>query len=337
MDKISVIVPIYNIKDYVVKCVQSIIDSTYKNLEIILVDDGSTDESGTICDRFAQCDNRIIVLHKVNGGLVSARKLGVEQATGKYAAFVDGDDFIEYDLYERAMKTEFWEKADLLCFGYQECGGNGELRQVIQNKVKDGIYDTTQIDTYSNDDILEILHSAWNKIYVTELLKEAVKKVDDSVIKGEDLALSLSYLNLSRSLYIDNSIIGYRYIERSTSITHVYDKYSIEHASSFIINAMALAKNVDEYKAWNKLIYNEIYNIIMGNCIGCTFAHYGRLGIIPILKYFGKMARNEVMCSFFAQGLKNDYFNGGRAKFAKLMLGKRIVSAFILRVRKQVG
>lgn len=98
--RISVIVPVYNIKEYLERCVRSICNQSYKNLEIILVDDGSTDGSGDICDRLAKEDDRIRVFHKENGGSSSARNLGIREATGDYLGFIDSDDYIEPDMYE---------------------------------------------------------------------------------------------------------------------------------------------------------------------------------------------------------------------------------------------
>ena len=94
---VSVIVPVYNISGYLERCLQSILSQTYVDLEIILVDDGSEDSSGQICDQYAEIDNRIRVIHKKNGGLVSARKAGVSAASGDYVVWVDGDDWIEPD------------------------------------------------------------------------------------------------------------------------------------------------------------------------------------------------------------------------------------------------
>ena len=99
-DKISVIVPVYNVENYLRRCVDSIINQTYKNLEIILVDDGSPDNCPVICDEYAQKDSRIKVIHKENGGLSSARNCGMDMATGEYIGFVDGDDWIESDMYK---------------------------------------------------------------------------------------------------------------------------------------------------------------------------------------------------------------------------------------------
>ncbi len=103
MYKLSVFVPVYNVELYLRRCLDSIINQTYKNLEIILVDDGSTDSSGIICDEYAKKDTRIKVLHKENGGVTSAKSVGVENATGDYITFVDGDDYIKLTAYETLL------------------------------------------------------------------------------------------------------------------------------------------------------------------------------------------------------------------------------------------
>ena len=100
MELISVIVPVYNVESYLEKCIESIQNQSYKSLEIILVNDGSTDSSGDICDKYAAHDKRIKVIHKKNGGLSSARNAGLEVANGDYIAFVDSDDYIEITMYE---------------------------------------------------------------------------------------------------------------------------------------------------------------------------------------------------------------------------------------------
>ena len=118
---ISVIVPVYNIEEYLPQCIDSIINQSYGELEIILVDDGSTDSGGNICDRYARMDSRIKVIHKENGGLVSARKAGVNRAAGEYVTFVDGDDWIEQDAYQKLIDSG--QGADIIAFAcYEEYG-----------------------------------------------------------------------------------------------------------------------------------------------------------------------------------------------------------------------
>ena len=100
---ISVIIPVYKAEEYLERCVDSVLAQTYSNLEIILVDDGSPDNSGQICDRYAEKDSRVKVIHKKNGGVSSARNAGLDVATGEFVAFVDSDDFIAPDMYEKLM------------------------------------------------------------------------------------------------------------------------------------------------------------------------------------------------------------------------------------------
>lgn len=113
--KISVIVPVYNVEEYIERCVDSIINQTYKNLEIILIDDGSTDKSGNICDAYLAKDSRIKVVHKKNGGLSSARNAGLDIAMGDYIGFVDSDDYIELTMYEKL--SEHVDESDIVCCG----------------------------------------------------------------------------------------------------------------------------------------------------------------------------------------------------------------------------
>lgn len=125
---ISVIVPIYRVERYLSKCVESILNQTYRHLEIILVDDGSPDGSGAICDEFAEKDSRIRVIHKENGGLSDARNAGIQVAGGEYLAFVDGDDWIEPDMYEAMLGLTEKYGAKLVCAGrYDENDSTGEM------------------------------------------------------------------------------------------------------------------------------------------------------------------------------------------------------------------
>ena len=114
---LSVIVPVYNVEKYLDRCIRSIAGQTYTNLEIILVDDGSTDHCGEICDEWSRKDTRIQVFYKKNGGLVSARKAGLKTASGQYIAYVDSDDWIEENMYERMMELMLCNHSDIVTSG----------------------------------------------------------------------------------------------------------------------------------------------------------------------------------------------------------------------------
>lgn len=130
---ISVVIPVYNIEDYLERCVNSVCQQTYQNLEILLIDDGSTDNSGAICDEMAKKDARIRVFHKANGGSSSARNLGIEQAKGEYIGFVDSDDYIELDMYKLLYEAIKEYKVSIAQIGRDEIDAQGnELPSICE-------------------------------------------------------------------------------------------------------------------------------------------------------------------------------------------------------------
>lgn len=160
---ISVIVPIYNVEKYLQKCVDSIINQTYKNLEIILVDDGSPDNCPKMCDDYAEKDSRIKVVHKENGGLSDARNVGMEVATGEYVSFIDSDDYISLDFYETLLETIVDNDSDIV-----ECG----VVKFYENEKFDKYNDDLKVTNYDTVDALDGLISespfkqhVWNKLY----------------------------------------------------------------------------------------------------------------------------------------------------------------------------
>ncbi len=133
MKLISVIVPVYNVKEHIEQCVNSITGQTYKNLEIILVDDGSKDSSGEICDKLAKEDARIHVIHKQNGGVSSARNAGLDYAHGEYIAFVDGDDYIDETMYEKLL-SKMDADIDIVSCYMQSFYPDGQVKPYIETK-----------------------------------------------------------------------------------------------------------------------------------------------------------------------------------------------------------
>lgn len=165
---ISVIVPIYNVADYVKECIESLIKQTYSNLEIILVDDGAADDSGEICEKYAKLDQRIVVYHKKNGGLSDARNYGIDRARGDLIAFVDGDDWIHPQMYEIMVSVMEQEHANVVtCWFEQE---NREFADEIVNIKKLNIKILTGAEALS--DIETPLVVAWNKLYKKSIFED---------------------------------------------------------------------------------------------------------------------------------------------------------------------
>lgn len=167
--KISVIVPVYKVEKYLEKCLNSILNQTYKNLEIILVDDGSPDNCGVICDQYAKLDNRIIVIHKENGGLSEARNAGLNIASGDLIGFVDSDDYIEPSMFQVLYDNLVSHKADIsLCGVYLVDDDEKELGHlIVENKTCTGKEILEKYDFFYGGYVV-----VWNKLYRKEIFED---------------------------------------------------------------------------------------------------------------------------------------------------------------------
>lgn len=215
---ISVIVPVYNVEDYLSGCIDSIIGQTCRGIEIILVDDGSTDSSGQICDEYAQKDARIRVIHKQNGGISSARNRGLDVARGEYISFIDSDDWVEPDFLEVLLRLLLDYDADVSqCFFVKE-----------SSKTKDKdlpVVRTDSCEIYEGRDIiLHLLNKrtafrtvlAWNKLYRRRLF-ESLRFPEGMVF--EDEAFTHEILYKSDKLAVNDSTL-YHYTWRANSVSH---------------------------------------------------------------------------------------------------------------------
>ncbi len=193
--KISVVVPVYNTAKYLPECIESLLNQTHQNLEIILVDDGSTDDSGKIADDYAKKDRRIKVIHKKNGGQSSARNRGLKEATGEYLSFIDSDDAIAKNFYEEHLKLYDENTSVTVCGAYYKMLRKNSARNVYINKLR-----TRRKHESKKAYILYLLavdgRMYWsvNKVYKTSVAKKC--KFDESINFAEDTKFVLDYLNL---------------------------------------------------------------------------------------------------------------------------------------------
>lgn len=215
--KISLIIPVYNVKEYVSKCIESVISQTYKNLEIIIVDDGSTDGSGTICDYYKSIDKRIVVIHKENGGLSSARNSGLKIASGQYIGFIDSDDYIDSTMYEILINSLSNNKADIVCCDYFEFRDNEELFDKI--KRRDLIYSKEEAMSHLFDDV-GYKCFAWNKLYRKELWDRASFREGKIFEDIEPTFLVFSMAN--KIVFVQEKLYYYRVRKSSISQSGFY-------------------------------------------------------------------------------------------------------------------
>ena len=230
-DMVSVIVPVYNDAKYIDRCVSSIRKQTYKNLDIILVDDGSKDESGSLCDGYARKDSRIHVIHKENGGPNSACIKGVDAAKGEYLFFVDGDDWIEKDMIMR-MVTELsddekYADSQIICGSCVIDRVNNEGEKQYHG-LKPGVYEgVDQIGKIRTEilgnEMRTISMSRCMKLISVKLIKENLVYSDNDIRMGDDVTMILPALIDAERIVIMGDEFGYHYVYHNDSIVHRYD------------------------------------------------------------------------------------------------------------------
>ncbi len=219
---ISVIVPVYNVEAYLERCVASITGQTYRNLEIILVDDGSPDRCPEICDQIAASDPRVKVIHKPNGGLSSARNAGIDAANGDYISFVDSDDLISLDLYERLINLVIANDIDIVCFDVARINEKGEIWSHTEN------FDEGMI---SHDAaIIELLKGNINNYAINKFYKkEAFEKVRFPEGRlWEDMATTYKLFLNTEKIYCYPEKL-YFYYTRSDSISKNITEKALGH------------------------------------------------------------------------------------------------------------
>ncbi|MEZ3487853.1 MAG: glycosyltransferase [Lachnospiraceae bacterium] len=251
---ISVIVPIYMIDRYVGICIESIINQTYQNLEIILVDDGGNDRCSEICDLYRRKDKRIKVIHKQNGGLVNARKDGLHQSNGEYISYVDGDDWIAPDFVEDLFEAAKISSADMVCAGFtrdlfdkstyftntfQTGIYEGEkLRNLWKAMISCGGYYQPGISTY-----------VWNKLFKRKIIIKSQSMVDSRISIGEDGAVTYpSLLQCKRVVVVNN--VAYHYRQREDSM--------LKQSAGYAAEAQKLLYLYEYMMRWSKTTPEEL-------------------------------------------------------------------------------
>ena len=303
--KISVIVPIYNMEKYLERCVDSILAQTYTNLEIILVDDGSSDLSPEICDRYAQADSRVKVVHKTNGGLSSARNAGLDIATGDYIGFVDSDDYISADMYRilaERLENSDCEIANVMYVRADEEG----------NTTPSNVPHATDKEIGSEQFIRELmLHtgdvSVWSKLFQIEMLKE-IRFPEGKL--NEDLLFMLEvFTKVNKVAFAAH--IGYYYFTRSESISSGYGKAVIDMVGNSL-------------KA-KEIVRNAFPNLRKESERFAIFQHMAYLLIVPARD---AVKSNEVYTSAVKYLRKNAF----RGLFNKYLSLKNKIAIMLLAV-----
>lgn len=226
MPLISVIVPVYKVENVVDYCINSIINQTFKDFELILVDDGSPDNSGNICDDYALKDSRITVIHKDNEGVSVARNIGIELAKGKYICFIDSDDYIQNDYLEKLINAKKrYKNYDNIWCGFITNDNYNSTKNPLQTV----IYETKAQESFSNVKSIMTLHEKWLdagpvcKLFEREIIKENQIQFPVDLSLGEDLIFNFRYLDCTNgNIYILNKSLYTYVIQNDDSLGHKY-------------------------------------------------------------------------------------------------------------------
>lgn len=259
--KISIIIPAYNVDAYIGRCIDSVLAQTYKNLEIIVIDDGSTDTTGTILDSYAAKDSRIVAVHQENAGLVMVREKGISLATGDYVGFVDGDDAVDEDMYEKLLRNAVEANADIshcgLCV-YEPDGRKvsryGTGKKVVQNGI-DALADLLGGVLFDA--------SLCNKLYKKELLMNSC--LDTTIQSNEDLLRNFTLFGRATTVVFED-FCGYQYWSRENSMSN--DAKAVQRNRQVIKARSIILDNASE------AIYPYAKRLLLSTYVGAINQNY---------------------------------------------------------------
>lgn len=227
--RLSIIIPVYNVEQFLNQCIESVVGQTLSDIEIILIDDGSTDKSGVICDKWKQKDPRICVIHQVNRGRISARKEGLRIATASYVGFVDADDWIEADMYQTLLDLMFKHEVDLVDCGYKRYVS--ETNQAIHTDcVPEKKYEIDEMPYIKRCfsgcvEDCRMIQSHCTRVYRTELIREAMVQICNDIELGEDGVCIYWYLRKCKSIYVSHLPLYYYRIHGGSSVQRQNEQY----------------------------------------------------------------------------------------------------------------
>lgn len=273
--KVSVIVPVYNVAPYLSQCLDSLVNQTYRNLEIIVVDDGSTDESGDICEQWKERDNRIKLIHKANAGLGEARNTGLEHVTGEYVGFVDSDDYVDRTMYEKMVEAALKHDADVVQCNYNRFFNDGSVK-------KKGDFDSERVfaggecRTLANALVnghngltTGLLHAA---VWVCLFRRGAIncRFISERIVGSEDIPFKASvFMECAKVVFIPDHLCFYRYNDTSLTRVFRYDLFTRYINLTDNLNAMFSKYGCNAHQADFLMLYMAIVVIrymYMFNC-----------------------------------------------------------------------
>lgn len=289
---VSIIVPVYNAEIRIKKCIESILKQTYKNIEIILVNDGSNDHSGEICDNFAMNDERIKVLHQKNRGPSVARNKGLQVATGEYVQFVDSDDYIDSAMTEKLIK-EIKKETQLVLCGYKVI----KNEKIVYNNIPNvsGVYEKTIFleffgELYDN----LFINSPCNKLFNNRIIKKNNINFPEEINMGEDLLFNIEYLRACDGEISVSQDDSYNYIKHDDySLTKIYNKSYFENQKMLYETVKKFLIEANQYKGKNERLVELNFSQVIVSSISKLFQSKSIISNDDIKRQIKKIISND--------------------------------------------
>lgn len=313
---ISVIIPIYRVENYLEKCIESVRNQTYRDMEIILVDDGSPDGCGAICDRYRNLDGRIKVLHKENGGLSDARNKGIDMATGEYILFVDSDDFIHPQMLEILYHAIQETGADISVCGFKEVGEKDEV-------IPESIAIEEELEIFENQEVMNQLQHknlitvvAWNKLYKREIFADDIRYPKGRLHEDEFLIHQVLH-RCKRTVYVEREL--YYYVRREDSITGKVKMANVADGWKSCEERLAFLEQhgYAQMALWTKL-----------HMLHYVHKSYKTLCIIPESRDFRNKLRKDFLRLYKEKEVKKILGKRKRREYRRFIISSRLYPVF---------
>lgn len=278
-DLVSIIVPVYNAEKSLKACVESILKQTYKNIEVILINDGSEDNSGYICEEYTRNDERVKVIHQSNSGPSSARNTGINNARGKYIQFVDSDDSIEHNMTERLVQQIENDKSQIVICGYNIVqNSNGDEQIIKRNPKIYGIHHKSDfLKKFGRLYFNGFINSPWNKLYNVEIIRKFNIRFPEDINIGEDLLFNLDYIKYCDKISIINESL-YNYVNlHYSSLTKSYKESYFKTQKFLHQKVNEFLKDYNIYNDENKIFVEQVYSYRIIECIENLFHNNSEL------------------------------------------------------------
>jgi len=340
-DLVSVVVPIYNVEKYLDRCISSIVSQTYRNLEIILVDDGSPDRCPQICEEWAAKDDRIKVIHKANAGLGMARNTGIEHATGKYVCFFDSDDYIDPTTVEKTHAAMIAENAQITVFGLNRVSARGEIIRTIIPEPEKSCFRGEEVQKQFLPDLIDPAHalvknrnmclSAWSALYSVDLVRSTGWRFvsEREMISEDSYSLIWLYSYVQSVAVLQEPL--YYYCENGASLTQTYREDRFWKVKDFYQKCIRMAAGQGYEK--------EIYTRIAGLFLAFSIAAMKQIVAATLPKNRKVEILSEIVDDSVMQGILHDKSCQYRSKSRRILfwfIKRRLYSAVYMLLKLQI-